>query len=151
MGTIEAMLRRHPRIDEHHLRGFAETLDALTSCAEVCSACADACLAEDHVAKLRACISLNQDCADVCAVTARLLIRQTEMPGAVVHAQLHACVVACQACADECERHAGMHDHCRICAETCHRCQEQCNYLLGEISASGTAERVDPLDSPPMS
>jgi hypothetical protein len=65
-----------------------------------------------------------------------------------VHAQLHACVVACQACADECEQHGSQMDHCRICAEACRHCQERCNFLLGDISSSGTAEGFDADTSP---
>jgi hypothetical protein len=148
MGTIETMLRRHPRMEVQRIRDYAGALDALAACVEVCTVCADACLAEDHVRDLRACIRITDDCADVCAITARLLTRQTETPGALVHAQLHACAIACQLCAEECERHASMHAHCRICAETCHRCQKQCNYLMGEISSSGTADPEDPLGSP---
>jgi hypothetical protein len=39
---------------------------------------------------------------------------------------LHACAAACRLCADECEKHAKMHEHCRICAESCRRCVSAC-------------------------
>jgi hypothetical protein len=35
---------------------------------------------------------------------------------------------------DECERHAEMHEHCRICAETCRRCAQACEALVAQIS-----------------
>jgi hypothetical protein len=143
MVTIETMLRRHPHPDTQHLRDYGETLDALTACVEVCTSCADACLAEEHPEMLRACIRLTQDCAEVCALTAHLLTRQTETPSALVHAQLHTCVIACQLCSEECEHHASRHEHCRICMETCRHCQEQCNFLMGELSSSGTADRAE--------
>ncbi|WP_328468742.1 hypothetical protein OHA21_52575 [Actinoplanes sp. NBC_00393] len=41
---------------------------------------------------------------------------------------------ACTACADECESHAGRHEHCRICAEACRVCEQACRDLLTVIS-----------------
>lgn len=152
MNLVETMLRSHPHADLQHSQHYAETLNALTLCEQICTSCADACLGEgEHLAKLRRCIQADLDCADVCATTARLLIRQTETPNELVHAQLHACVLACQMCAEECEAHATMHDHCRICAETCRHCQAKCNFMLGEITSSGVEESVDPSESPPLS
>jgi hypothetical protein len=153
MKTTEMMLRSHPRSDAQRVVDYAETLNALSTCAEMCTACADACLGEpEHLEKLRRCITTDLDCADVCHATSRVLIRWTDTPHELVHAQLHACVIACQLCAEECEHHAEMHDHCRVNAEACHYCQERCNFLLGEISSSGTAEEaVNPDESPTLS
>ena len=156
MKTIEMMLRSHPRADAQRVVDYSETLKALSTCTEVCTACADACVAEpEHFEHLRRCITTDLDCADICHATARVLLRQTETPNDLVHAQLHACILACQICADECDSHSEMHDHCRICAEACRYCQERCNFLLGEISSSGTAEgaaeAVSPDESPAMS
>jgi hypothetical protein len=39
---------------------------------------------------------------------------------------LEVCAAACRTCAEECERHAGHHEHCRICAEACRRCERAC-------------------------
>lgn len=152
MKTIEMMLRSHPGADRQHATDIAETLKALSTCSEICISCADACLGEaDQVERLRRCITANLDCADICATTARVLTRQTEIPGDLLHAQLHACVVACQICADECETHSEMHDHFRICAETCRHSQERCNFLLGAMSSAGTAESASTgEDSPPL-
>lgn len=152
MKMIETMLRSHPQADAQHSNDYADVLNALGLCAQVCTSCADACLGESNdVGMLRRCIRTNLDCADVCAVTARLIARQTETSSELIHAQLHACILACQLCADECEAHASMHDHCRVCAETCRHCQERCNFLLGEISSSGIKEEVRSTDSPPLS
>lgn len=152
MKTIEMMLRSHPGADRQHATEIAETLKALSTCEEICNSCADACLAEhDQVERLRRCITTDLDCADVCAATARVLTRQTESSGDLLHAQLHACVIACQICGDECDAHAEMHDHCRICAETCRHCQERCNFLLGSMSSAGTAESASTgEDFPPL-
>jgi hypothetical protein len=148
---LETMLRSHPHPDLQHVAPYAEALVSVSTCVQVCTACADACLGEPgDVARLKACIRTDLDCADVCAATARLLARQTGSPNELIHAQLHACILACQLCADECELHASMHDHCRICAETCRHCQERCNFLLGEISSSGVEEDIRSTDSPPL-
>ncbi len=146
---LEAMLRSHPRADLQRADKYADVLNALSLCRLVCVSCADACLSEEQVGHLQRCIRTDLDCADVCEATLRLVTRQTESPHELVHAQLHACIVACQICADECEKHASMHDHCRVCAETCRHCQERCNFLLGEISSAGVEEQgIDPTDSP---
>lgn len=155
MKMIETMLRSHPQADLQRAEAYADVLNSLALCAQICASCADACLGEtEHLANLRRCLRLNLDCTDVCQATARLVVRQTETPNELIHAQLHACVLACQLCADECETHAAMHDHCRVCAETCRHCQERCNFLLGEISSSGVEEEeadLRPTDSPPLS
>ena len=151
MKTIEMMLRSHPHADAQRATDYAEALKILSTSAETCTACADACLGEAQLEHLRRCIRTNLDCADVCTATARVLMRQTESPNELVHAQLHACIVACQQCSDECETHGDVHDHCRICAETCRFCQERCNFLLGEISSAGTVEGVNPEESPTLS
>lgn len=141
MKTIEMMLRSHPHADPQRATDYAEALKALSTCAEICSSCADACLSEkDHLEHLRRCITTNLNCADICTATARVLMRQTETPHDLVHAQMHACIVACQHCAEECESHSEEHAHCRICAETCRYCQERCNFLLGELSSAAIAE-----------
>ena len=51
-----------------------------------------------------------------------------------------ACVAApwclrggCKSCGDECERHARMHEHCRVCAEACRHCEQACRELLDAI------------------
>jgi hypothetical protein len=151
MKTIDLMLRRHPRADNQHTADYVDALEALATCAGICISCADSCLGEpEHLERLRRCISTNLDCADVCTASTRVLMRQTEAPNELVQAQLHACVLGCQLCAEECERHADMHDHCRICAETCRHCQERCNFLLGEISSAGLADGANPDESPTM-
>lgn len=113
---------------------LARTVDALVACAQVCTACADACLSEEMVSELRKCIRTDLDCADICATTARILSRQTGYDAKVTRAQLQACVQACQSCGDECAQHADHHEHCRICAEACRACEQACTELLAAIA-----------------
>ena len=146
MTKIETMLRSHPRSEGQHSKDYADAIAALAACVETCTICADACLGElGHIETFRHCITASLDCADVCGATMSVVLRRTASPDDLVHAQLHACVLACQRCAEECAEHAGMHQHCRICAETCRSCQERCNFLLGEITSSGIAEEESDL------
>ncbi|WP_129337848.1 four-helix bundle copper-binding protein [Cellulomonas endophytica] len=131
---VAEMIRTTPaRVDlDHDL--LARVVEAAATCSQVCTACADACLSEDGVADLRRCIRIDLDCADVCATTVRVLSRHTAYEAAITRAVLQACVTACLTCAAECEQHAGMHEHCRVCAEACRACEELCRELLTTIA-----------------
>jgi hypothetical protein len=86
------------------------------------------------VADLAKCIRTNLDCADLCEATGRILSRHTGYDANITRAALQACLAACKACADECDRHARMHDHCRVCAEACRRCEQACQQLLTALA-----------------
>lgn len=125
-----AMISTHPhargQIDDALIRCIEECAD----CAQTCTTCADACLGEDMVAELVQCIRLNLDCADVCAATGAIATRRSGSNETVIRAMLAACATACRLCAEECEKHAGMHEHCRICAEECRSCEDSCRKAL---------------------
>ncbi|MFC4426671.1 four-helix bundle copper-binding protein [Deinococcus navajonensis] len=102
-----------------------ECLDACLRCLKACENCAAACLTEPEIAGLRSCIRLDRDCADVCALTAQLLMRGSDLhPDACL-----LCAVACARCAAECEKHARHHEHCRVCAEACRACETICRQM----------------------
>jgi hypothetical protein len=130
MSYARQMLDTYPRTFNVDAGVLASAIDAVSDCAQACTACADDCLSEQAVADLIKCIRLDLDCADVCTATLRVLSRQTEYDANVTRPLLEACVNTCASCADECERHGGMHDHCRICAEACRRCEQACRQLL---------------------
>ncbi|MET3922543.1 four-helix bundle copper-binding protein [Arthrobacter sp. UYEF20] len=128
---ISAMLDAHPKGPAAAGKDkLAECIAACLECAQACTACADACLAEDVIAELTVCIRTDLDCSDVCAATGHILSRQTGTNAGITGPVLEACRAACAACAEECGRHAGMHEHCRICAEACRRCEAACAALL---------------------
>jgi hypothetical protein len=112
----------------------AGVLAALSDCAQACTACADDCPSEQDVAELVKCIRLCLDCADVCTATLRVASRQTEYDANVTRSLRQACVTACRSSGDECQRHAEMHEHCRVCAEACRRCEQACNQLFSAMS-----------------
>jgi hypothetical protein len=99
-------------------------------CAAICTSCADADSAE-HM-DMRQCIRTCLDCADICAATARVAIRQTGSNLVVTRAMLEICVTACEACGEECERHD--HEHCRLCAEMCRECARDCRVAIESLS-----------------
>jgi uncharacterized membrane protein len=132
--TTKLMLDTYPQSINLDRAKLAAAIDALITCSEACTACADACLSEDMVADLTKCIRTDLDCADICATTARVLSRHTGYDANVSRSLLEACATACQACADECARHADMHEHCRICADACRACEQACRDLLTTMS-----------------
>ncbi|WP_210516722.1 four-helix bundle copper-binding protein [Hymenobacter terricola] len=97
-------------------------LNALNACIAACEPCATACLQEEDVKMMARCIGLARDCADVCALTVRLIARGSEHGPHL----LRECAEVCKACGDECEKHAAHMPHCRECAEACRRCEEAC-------------------------
>jgi hypothetical protein len=134
MTHAQAMLETHPRTFELDAAQLAEAIEALIDCANTCTQCADACLAEDDAGTLAKCIRLNLDCADICNTTSRVVSRQTEYDAEVTRPLLEACVAACRSCGDECAGHAGHMEHCRICSEQCRRCEDACRGLLDAMS-----------------
>ncbi len=98
-----------------------QLIETLNRCAATCNYCINACLEEDDVKMLAACIRIDMDCAEVCSLTASLLARGSS------HGEhlLKECAEICGKCAAECEKHAHM-DHCRECAEACRACEAAC-------------------------
>jgi hypothetical protein len=90
---------------------LARTIDALSDCAQACTACADDCLSEQNVAELIKCIRLDLDCADVCTATLRVASRQTEYDANLTRPLLEACAAACKSCGDECQRRLHLQRH----------------------------------------
>lgn len=128
------MISTHPQVRGNANDALIRCIEACYDCAQTCTTCADACLGEDQVAELVQCIRLNMDCADVCTATGSVATRRSGSNEAVIHAMLDACATACRLCAEECERHAGMHQHCRICAEACRACEDACRKARQTLS-----------------
>jgi hypothetical protein len=127
------MIAMHPDVRGSVNQALIDAIDAAYECAQSCTSCADACLAEEMVAQLRQCIRLNLDCADVCDVMARVGSRRTGSNEEVILKMLDACISACRLCGEECARHASHHEHCRVCAEVCRRCERACQAAVRSI------------------
>lgn len=132
--NAQAILEKHPQPMNLDASAVAKVIESAFDCVQVCTSCADACLSEEMVADLRYCIRLDLDCANVCEATAKVFSRQTQPEMALLKAQLEACATACKLCGDECEQHAEMHEHCKVCMESCRRCEEACNNLMQQLN-----------------
>ncbi len=130
IGEMIASVRPQMQPEELDAPSLLQFIERCLECHTVCSMCADACLAEENVAKLRRCIRLNLDCADVCAAAARVLSRSGAGDITAVHALLEACAGACLASAAECHKHADAHGHCGVCAAACEDCARACRDVL---------------------
>ena len=129
-----AMISSHPHVRGNTNDALIHCVEQCYACAQTCTSCSDACLGEELVQALTQCIRLNLDCADVCSVTGAIATRRTGSNEHVIRAMLQACAQACGVCGEECERHAGEHDHCRVCAEACRRCEQACRDALRSMT-----------------
>jgi len=138
---VEEIIASHPDVRGSTAKLLIAAIEEALSCAQTCTSCADACLAEDMVDRLRQCVRLCLDCADVCAATGLLASRRTGSNEQLIAQMLSVCATACHLCAEECARHADMHDHCRICAEACRACADACQRAIGDVGG-GPLERA---------
>ena len=137
--TVAEMITSHPdrALDANAL---VACIEAAHDCAAACTACADACLAEEDVAALRTCIRRDLDCADIATTTASVLSRQVAMDLGLVRVVLEACAVAAKKCAIECQQHADHHEHCRICAQACEALYAASRSLLETLRDEGVPQ-----------
>ena len=133
MSRAREMLATHPRAPSLDADVLAACIDECFTCAQTCTACADADLGEPDLESMRACITLCLNCSDVCVATGSVLSRQTEFVSDQAAVVLEACIDACRRCAAECDRHAQHHEHCRICADECRRCEQACAAALSAL------------------
>jgi hypothetical protein len=112
---------------------LAAAIDAMSDCAQACAADNAADLSEHNLADMVRCIRLCLDCTDICAATGGVVSRLVEYDPGVLRPLLESCLAICRSCGDECERHARMHAHCRVCAEACRRCEQACRALLDAL------------------
>jgi hypothetical protein len=132
MSYARQMLDTYPRTLNVDADILAATIDALSDCAQACTADTDADLSEDNLAEMVKCIRLCLNCTDICTATAGILSRLAEYDADATKPLLEACAATCKSCGDECEQHAHM-PHCRICADACRRCERACRDLLGAL------------------
>ena len=133
MSYARRLLDTYPRTFVLDADVLAAAIDAMTDCAQACVADVDADLSEPDLADMVKCIRLCLHCADVCRASSDVTSRLAVYEPNVTKPLLEACVASCRSCGDECERHAPMHEHCRVCAEACRRCEEACRRLLAAL------------------
>jgi Domain of Unknown Function (DUF326) len=133
MSYASQLLTTYPRAFSVDTGVLAAAIDALDDCAQACAADTAADLSEQNVTEMIKCIRLCLDCTDICTTTAAVVSRLVTYDADVTGPLLEACVAICKSCGDECERHARMHAHCRVCAEACRRCEQACRELLNAL------------------
>ncbi|MGZ3866505.1 MAG: four-helix bundle copper-binding protein [Bacteroidia bacterium] len=107
------------------MENVKEIIDKLYFCAAQCERCHYACHREKEKSSLERCMMFDQDCTELCRLTAQVLERNSENSEIF----LKACAEMCTKCAEECEKHSHM-DHCKKCAETCRDTAEICGMSL---------------------
>ena len=130
---VREFIDTHPHPADGDRDALVRCIEECADCDAVCTACADADLAEPDVEDMIRCIRLCLDCAELCHATGRIATRQTQRDASVLRAAVQACATACRASAEECDRHAQHHEHCRICARVCRSCEQACNDLLASL------------------
>ncbi|MCO4754085.1 MAG: four-helix bundle copper-binding protein [Bacteriovoracaceae bacterium] len=128
MEELNNMINSHPQADK--AKKGQELISKAVLCSTTCFTCADACLSEDNLEKLRTCIRLNLDCATICEATVQILARPASINTSFAKKQIEACMEVCIACAEECEKHSDIHQHCKICAQTCRDCVKACEEFI---------------------
>lgn len=131
---VQEMIATHPHVRGNTNEALIRCIEACYECAQICTSCADACLGEDMVKDLTQCIRLNLDCADVCLATGSVSSRRTGTNELTIKRMIETCAEACRLCGDECQKHAQMHEHCRICADACRRCEQACREAADTIT-----------------
>ncbi|HEY4618917.1 MAG TPA: hypothetical protein VIH09_12050 [Flavobacterium sp.] len=96
-------------------------IDVLHFCAAQCTHCYDACHLEKEM-DMSSCMMNDQDCADLCRLTAQVLERNSDNADIF----LKVCMVMCERCATECEKYPKM-EACKKCAEACRECAAMCH------------------------
>jgi hypothetical protein len=93
-------------------------------CAQVCEQMIQHCLKQGGPHSAPSHIRLLQDCAEICAVSANFMLRESEFHGRTCAV----CADVCLSCAEDCEK---MKDDemMRMCAEVCRRCAESCQKM----------------------
>jgi uncharacterized membrane protein len=135
MSYARQMLDTYPRAVSVDADLLAAVIDALSDCAQACTADIEADLSEHDLADMVRCIRLCLDCTDVCTATVGLVSRLAEYDANVIRPMLEACAAVCRSCGDECGRHAPHHAHCRVCEQACRRCEHACRDLLDALAA----------------
>ncbi|WP_082983055.1 four-helix bundle copper-binding protein [Mycobacterium sp. 1423905.2] len=131
MSAVKRMVEAYPRgLGRINRDNLVACIDACIECDQACTACADACLSEEDVNDLTKCIRTCLDCADACATAGRVLSRHTGYDANLTKTVLATSATACMTSADECDKHAGKHEHCRVCAGVCRRCERACVDLI---------------------
>lgn len=97
-------------------------MDAVYNCLGACNHCFEACLMEEDIDMMRACIRSDRDCAIICADVLAFKGREEFLDIDLIRL----CENTCLTCANDCKEHEHM-EHCQECAKACFDCAEACS------------------------
>lgn len=127
--SIHKMISLHPDVGQDFNPLLATAARHAMFCAEMCTSCADACMAEKM--EMTQCIRSCLDCADVCTAMGRIAVRRSGFNIEVVGVMLDSCARICDLCAAQCGRYE--HAHCKLCADMCRECAADCRAALPTV------------------
>lgn len=109
-----------------HAKHFDECAKVCADCMLVCEKTAHHCGEQVAAGKKEHAkpAMLAADCAEFCALSAKLTARHSDLAGAACEA----CAKSCDACAAECEKFKDMPEM-KACAEACKKCAASCREM----------------------
>jgi len=101
-----------------------KAIEDAQNCHQICLETINYCLEKggDHAKPSH--ISLLSDCADICMVSTRFMMKQSEFQGQICGI----CADICAKCADSCDQF-GDDDQMMNCAEVCRQCESSCRSM----------------------
>jgi len=87
------------------------------------SHCAASIWHEQDVKMTERWLTLEMDCAAICALAVAAIARDSEHAKAIGDW----CATICKSCGDECGKHRM--EQCQKCAKACHRCADECRKM----------------------
>jgi hypothetical protein len=142
MSLVEKLLDAYPAETGMPPRILGQAVDKLYECAGVCLTCADAAAAEqdpDKIVLSIKCVRLDNDCADLCTVAARILARQTGYDAPTTKAVIEATRTVLRASADAAEefRETPYFD---LSAKACRETEQLLGELVEQMTSSTAGE-----------
>ena len=111
----------------------------LQECIEACSAASMAatmCADSDAGDTMARCASMCMNTADVSTTMMRMMMRPAGYDLGSMTTMMSACMAMGEACAMECETHADMSEHCRICASACRAMIDACTRAMSSLQTA---------------
>ncbi len=142
MSLVEKLLDAYPAQTGMPPRLLGEAVDKLYECAGVCLTCADAAAAEQDPEKIVMsikCVRLDNDCADLCTVAARILARQTGYDAPTTMAIIEATRTVLRASADAAEEFKET-TYFQLSAKACRETEQLLGQLVEQMGSSEAGE-----------
>ncbi|MEV6958679.1 Rho termination factor N-terminal domain-containing protein [Streptomyces sp. NPDC051207] len=142
MSLVEKLLDAYPAETGMPPRLLGEAVDKLYECAGVCLTCADAAAAEQDPEKIVMsikCVRLDNDCADLCTVAARILARQTGYDAPTTMAVIEATRTVLRASADAGEEFKDT-TYFELSARACRETERLLGKLVEQMNSSEAGE-----------